>query len=209
MDGITAIENDEQFRDYCMSISECCSDIDCGPGEWLRNQTGMPEEDFYLLCEIMDLHGIDHVCDLIDIYMRDYNLFKNNIEEYKLLWITDNKGIKHYIIIDVSDPLFIGHEGIEDGFIHYLDKLVDAENGIMWGMGGAFGGLVAATLAQLIACVPTAGATCISAIATALVGGVGGMFKLAYHTIFEYIPQINNLRDQFDAMDTLRPKADT
>jgi hypothetical protein len=133
----------------------------------------------------------------------------NDIEDYKLLWITDKKGFKRYIIVDVSDPLFIGHKDVDDGFVHYLDKIRDAEEGMMWGLGGASGGLIAATVAQLLLCAPTAGTTCLSAIATALVGAIGGFTKLGYHYIFDYVPQMNNLVDQFNAIDTLRPKADS
>ena len=132
-----------------------------------------------------------------------------NIEDYKLLWMTDDKGVKHYIIVDVTDHLFIGHEGVKDGFIHYLDNLIDAENKIIWAMGGAIGGLVGATIAQFLACLPTAGATCITAIATAVGGGIVSMLTLGYQTIFKYIPAMNNLIDQFDAINTLRPKTDS
>lgn len=128
------------------------------------------------------------------------------IEDFLILWITDDKGNKHYIIVSASDPLFVGHKDVKDGFIHYLEFLKDAENGIMWGMGGAGGGLIGATVAQLVLCAPTAGATCLSAIATAFVGGIAGLVKLAYHFIFDYLPQMHNLREQFEAIDTLRPK---
>jgi hypothetical protein len=133
----------------------------------------------------------------------------NNIEDHKLVWITDSEGVKHYIIVDVTDHLFIGHEGVEDGFIHYLDNLIDAENKIIWAMGGAIGGLVGATVLQFLACVPTAGATCLTAIATVIGGGIAGLLTLGYQTVFKYIPAMNNLRDRFDAINTLRPKTDT
>jgi hypothetical protein len=133
----------------------------------------------------------------------------NSIEDYKLVWITDNKGVKHYIIVDVTDHLFIGHEGVKDGFIHYMDNLIDAENKIIWAMGGAMGGLVGATLIQFLACIPTAGVSCLTAIATAIGGGIVSLFTLGYQTLFKYVPAMNNLRDQFDAINTLRPKTDT
>jgi len=90
-----------------------------------------------------------------------------------------------------------------------MDKLRDAETGMMWGMGGAASGLITATIAQLILCGPTGGTTCISAIPTTLVGGIAGLAKRTYHYIFDYIPQINILRDQYDAIEILRPKTDS
>jgi hypothetical protein len=129
------------------------------------------------------------------------------IEDLILLWITDNEGIKRYIIVESTDSLFVGHKGVEDGFIHYLNLLREAEEDTLFSFGAVWGTAGGAIAVQLLACGPTAGTSCLTALITALGAGIGFLLKQGYHYLFGVLPNIDNLRDQFGEIDDLRPKA--
>ena len=119
------------------------------------------------------------------------------------MWVTDTKGTKHYIIVEATDTLFVGHKGVEDGFIHYLNLLREAEEDTLISFGAVWGTAGGAIAAQLLACGPTGGTTCMTALLTALGASIGAFVKALYHFIFEVLPNMDNLRYQFEEMDDL------
>jgi len=125
--------------------------------------------------------------------------------DYVLLWYVDWDGQKHHIITQVSDPLFVGHPGIDDGFEDYLRELKKAEDAMAISGGGVFGGVGTLVLIELGLCVPTAGTTCGTAFLTAVVGGIGGGATYLYNHFFKYVPAGNNLEKQFEQIDAVRP----
>jgi len=109
------------------------------------------------------------------------------------------------MIIKVDDPLLTGHSGLDDGFEDYLGELNKAEEAMVFALGGEATGLMGLIVAQLIACGPTGGTTCVTAAATAIIAVVGGFATGTYHYFVRYLPQLKNLRESFDAMDIVRP----
>ena len=128
------------------------------------------------------------------------------IEDHVVIWITGADGVVRYLIVNVDDPLFTGHAGVEDGFEDYLGFLKDAEDAISVAGGGNGAGVMGLVIAQLYLCAPTAGSTCISAVATAVMAIIGGFVAVVYNFITKYLPQIDNLRYAFEGIDIVRPK---
>jgi hypothetical protein len=126
------------------------------------------------------------------------------IEDYVVIWITGTDGVVRYLIVNVDDPLFAGHAGVEDGFEDYLRFLGDAEEAMKLAAGGNAAGFVGFVVAQLLLCGPTGGSTCITAIITAVGAIIGGFVGVIYNFI-KALVQMDNLRYSFEGIDIVRP----
>lgn len=109
----------------------------------------------------------------------------------RLIWYTDGNGVKHYQIVDETNPLLAD-------FQTYVNNLIEAENKVVDAVGlygAAWGSLI---LAQLAACGPSSGVTCITAAITAGIAIVGTGFRVLYTFIAEVLPAERNVVEQFD-----------
>jgi hypothetical protein len=119
---------------------------------------------------------------------------------------TDASG-RHYLIVRVDDPLFAGNPRVEpgDGFDDYLRQLTEAEDRMVAASAAFGGGAIGGILAQFALCVPTMGATCITAMVTALGTGAGGAAGFFYYLVADFQPAYANPVAQFHEIDLQRP----
>jgi len=127
------------------------------------------------------------------------------IENYVLIWITDSQLVKHFMVVSLTDPLFVGNENIDNGFEDIIKQMSDAENKMVWSGFSSYGGLGAILLAEMALCGPTAGAGCVSAIVTGIGGISYGVGRGIFHYVFEFLPNRRNLIAKFEGIDVLRP----
>ncbi|MCH8339860.1 MAG: hypothetical protein IH858_13615 [Chloroflexi bacterium] len=127
--------------------------------------------------------------------------------DLRLIWYTDISGQKHHLIVSVTDPLFAGNPGVDngDGFEDYVGQLIKAEDAAALSLGGIGSFAAGAVYAELAVCGPSAGAGCVAAVVTAVVGVVGAAISFVYHTIFKVLPAERNVVEQFDVIDEARP----
>lgn len=127
--------------------------------------------------------------------------------DLRLLWYTDTAGVKHYVITEVTSNLFAGNPGIEpgDGFDDYIKQMTDIENNMVASLGGYGAGLAAFVLAQMLACGPTAGTTCVTGTITGILGMIGGFAGFAYYGFFRLLPAERNVIRQFHLIDESSP----
>lgn len=122
-------------------------------------------------------------------------------DEYRLIWITDNDGVKHYMIVKEDDNLF----NETDGFTEQLEKLTDNEEKVLEAIGLEFGGIGGLIVGEFVICPITGGAGCIVGLVTAFGAVIGGVVRGIWLIFHEWLPSMTNVVRGFESIEISRP----
>ena len=122
-------------------------------------------------------------------------------DEYRLIWITDNDGVKHYIIVKQDDDLFSG----TDGFTDQLETVTDNEDKVLEAIGLEFGGIGGLIAGEFVICPITGGAGCIVGLITAFGAVIGGFVRGIWLIFHDWMPSMKNVVRAFESIEISRP----
>lgn len=123
------------------------------------------------------------------------------LPSHVLIWYLEGTGRKRYLVTMADNPLMSGSLG----FHQQIEDLNDAEDKLMTTAKTGSGALATAILLQLAVCPESTGASCVTAVATLLVGAVGATLWGGAQLVFELIPAMNNVERAFSEIDQSTP----
>ncbi len=120
--------------------------------------------------------------------------------DHRLIWITDNSGVRHNMIVHKDDPLYSGENGFLQHYNDYKSDLVKMGASMGIGVGGA----TTIIGLGLAGCVPSAGIGCAVAAIGGTVSILGGFFGELYFGLFEVKPAKAAMSSVFETIDANR-----
>jgi len=125
--------------------------------------------------------------------------------DYRLIWYTDESGVRHYLIVHRDDPLYSGENGFLQHFNQYM-AAIRGENASLTSGGTGAGTIMGLGLAG---CLPSVGWGCVVGLVGGTVVMLGGISGSLYFAIFEVRPEREALNTMFQTIEanrgTVRP----
>ncbi len=120
--------------------------------------------------------------------------------DHRLIWITDDSGVRHNLIVHKDDPLYKGENGFLQHYEDYKSDLLKMGASMGVALTGA-GTLIGLGLAG---CLPSAGVGCAIAIVGGGVTVLGGLLGEVYFGFFEVRPAKDAMESIFGIIDENR-----